>query len=174
MNRRVDQDPLWIRALQALHSPGTAVSRTIINDPKDAASIMVRRSSHDLLNEAVKGFDAVLGFAAAKDPRTVDIETGDVSPGPASKVFVFHLHRATRASCASGMFAPPGLDAGFLVGRDHELVILQRLVFPAAGISVENATGLIRKNWDRGGRSSCGDTRGESRLDATTAKVCSR
>jgi hypothetical protein len=45
MNRRVDQDPLWIRALQALHSPGTAVSRTIINDPKD---------------EAVKGFDAVL------------------------------------------------------------------------------------------------------------------
>ena len=145
MNRRVDQDQLWICALQALHSPATAVSRTIINDPKDAASIMVRQSSHDLLNEAVKGFDAVLGFAAAKDPRTVDIETGDVSPGPASKVFVFHLHRATRASCASGMFAPPGLDAGFLVCRDHEFIGLQRFVFPGAGIQVENAAGFIRK-----------------------------
>src|SRR5215471_16710312 len=134
MNRRVDQDQLWIGTLQALHSPGTAVSRTIVNDPKDAASIIVRRSSHDLLHKAVKGLDAVFGLAAAKDPGMVDIETGDVSPGPAPEVFVLHLHRGTRAACASGMFAPPGLDAGFLVCRDHEFVILQRLVFPVAGI----------------------------------------
>ena len=145
MNRRVDQDKLWIRALQALRSPGAAVSRTIINDPKDAASIMVRRSSHDLLHEAVKGSDAVLGFAAAKDPGMVDIETGDVSPGAAAEVFVLDLHRATRAARASGMFTPPGLDAGFLVCRDHELVILQRLAFPVAGIEVENAAGFLRK-----------------------------
>jgi hypothetical protein len=72
------------------------------------------------------------------------------------------------------MLAPPGLDAGFLVCRDHELVILQRLVFPVAGVSVENAAGFIRKVGIAGGRSSCGDTRGESRPDATTAKVCCR
>ena len=86
-----------------------------------------------------------LGLAAAKDPGMVDIETGDVGPGPAPEVFVLHLHRATRTACARGMFAPPRLDAGFLVCRDHEFIVLQRFVFPGAGIQVENAAGFIRK-----------------------------
>ena len=44
MDRRVDQDQLWIRALQTLHSPETAVSRTVVNDPEDAASVIVGRA----------------------------------------------------------------------------------------------------------------------------------
>jgi|SRR5215469_1781518 len=175
MNKRVDQDQLGIGALQALHSPGAAVSRTIIHDPKDAASVIVRWSSLDLLHEAVKGFDAVVGLTAPKDPGMVGIETGDVGPGPAPEVFVLHLHRATRTACARGMFAPPRLDAGFLVCRDHEFIAFERFVFPGAGIQVENAAGLLYPpSWDRGGRSSCGDTRGELRPDATSAKVCYR
>ena len=145
MDRRVDQDQLWIRVLQALHGPGAAVSRTVVDDPEDAASIIVRWSSHYLLDEAVKGLDAVLGLAAAKDPGIVDIETGDVGPGPAPKVLVLHLHRATRAASTRRVFAPTGLNAGFLVGRDHELVILQRLAFPSAGIQIKNATGFFGK-----------------------------
>jgi hypothetical protein len=112
---------------------------------KDAASIIVRRSSHYLLHEAVKGFDAVLGFAATKDSDVVDIQAGDVGPSPATKVFVLNLHRATRAAGARRVFAPPGLHAGFLVRRDHELVILQRTAFPGTAVKIENATGFIRK-----------------------------
>ena len=69
------------RRFAGVAQPGAAVSRTIINDPKDAAGIIVRRSSHDLLYEAVKGLDAVVGFAAAEDPDMMDIETGDLSRG---------------------------------------------------------------------------------------------
>ena len=115
MDRRVDQDQLWLRALPALHGPKGAVSRTVVDDPEDAASVVLGRASHYPLDEAVKGFDAVVGFAAPKDPGVVDIQTGDVGPGPAPKVLVLDLHRATRATGVSGMFAPPGLNAGFLV-----------------------------------------------------------
>jgi hypothetical protein len=62
-----------IRVLQSLNGPETAVSRAVVDDPKDAASIIVRRSSHYLLDEAIKGCDAVLCLAAAKDPGIVDI-----------------------------------------------------------------------------------------------------
>src|SRR5215831_657629 len=145
MNRRVNQDQLWIRALQTLHGPGAAVSRTVVNDPEDAARIIVRRTRHDLLDQTVKGFDAVVGFAAAKDPGMVDVQTGDVGPGSAAKVFVLHLHGTTRPACASGVFAAAGLNAGFLVRRNHEFIIFQRFVFPYAGIQIENAAGFAGK-----------------------------
>jgi len=145
MDWGVNQHQLWIRTLQSLHGPGAAVSRTVVDDPEDAASIMVRWSSHDLLDEAVKGLDAVLGLAAAKDPGIVDIQSGDVGQGAAPKVLVLYLHRATRAASASGMFAPPGLNAGFLVGGDHELIILQGVAFPLAGIQIQDAAGFFGK-----------------------------
>jgi hypothetical protein len=75
----------------------------------------------------------------------VDIQTGDVGPGSAPKILVLYLHRATRAAGASGMFASPGLNASFFVRGDHELIILQRLPFPCAGIQIENAAGFVGK-----------------------------
>src|SRR5215469_4798499 len=145
MDRRVDEEQLWIRALQTLHRPGATVSGTVVDDPEDAASIVVWGSSHYLLDKAVKRCDAVLRLAASKDPGVVHVQTGDVGPGPAAKVFMLHLHRATRATGTSRVLAPSGLNAGFLVCRDHELIILQRVVFPRAGIQVENATGFVGK-----------------------------
>jgi len=121
------------------------VSRTVTDDPEDTASIIVGRASHYLLDEAVKGCDAVLELAAPKDPGVVDIQTGDVGPGSAPKILVLYLHRATRAAGASGMFASPGLNAGFFVRGDHELIILQRLPFPCASIQIENAAGFVGK-----------------------------
>lgn len=145
MDRRVDQDQLWIRALQALHSPEAAVSRTVVDDPEDAASVIVGRARHDLLDEAVKRPNTILLFAAPTDPGMVDIQTGDLGPGPAPKILVLYLHRATRAAGAGRMFASPGLNAGFFVRGDHELIILQGLPFPRAGIQIENAAGFVGK-----------------------------
>src|ERR1051325_11750232 len=122
MDRRVNQDQLGIRVLQALHRPGATVSRTIVDDPEDAARIIVGRSRHDLLDQTVKGFDAVVGLAAAKDSGMVDIQRGDVGPGSTTKIFVLNLHRATRPTCASGVFAAAGLNTGLLVRRNYEFV----------------------------------------------------
>ena len=79
MDRSVNQDQLRVGVLQALHRLGAAVSRTIVDDPEDAARIIVRRSRHDLLDQTVKGFDAIIGLAAAKDPGMVDVQRGDVA-----------------------------------------------------------------------------------------------
>src|SRR5580704_6594758 len=129
MDRRVNQDQIWIGALQALHGSGAAVSRTVVDDPEDAARIVVWRSSHYLLYQAAKRLNAILLLAATKDPGVMYVQTGNVGPGPATKVLVFDLHRSAGSAGASGVFATSCLDAGLLVGRDHELVIFQRLTF---------------------------------------------
>jgi hypothetical protein len=146
MDRRVDQDQLWIVALRALRCPETAVNRAVVDDPEDAASIVVRRSRHDLLHETVKGVDAVLGFAAAKDPGMVNIQTRDVGPGPAPKVLMLYLHRAPWAAGTGGVFAPPHLNAGFLVGRDHELFSRQDLNELLAKLNIPSAKVEAAKN----------------------------
>src|SRR5580704_7465470 len=143
MDRRVNQDQMWIRASQALHGSGAAVSRTVVDNPEDAARIVVWRSSHYLLYQSVKSLNAILLLAAAKDPRMVNIQTGDVGPGTISKVLVFDLHRPTRSAGASGVFAAPCLDAGLLIGRDHELIIFQRLTLPLAGIQIQYAASFV-------------------------------
>ena len=100
-------------------------------------------SCHDLLHQAVKRLNAILLLAATKDPGMVNIQTGNVGPGPTAKVLVLDLHRAAGSAGASGVFAAPCLDAGLLVGRDHELIIFQRLTFPLAGIQIEYAAGFV-------------------------------
>ncbi|SPE43422.1 hypothetical protein SBA3_910039 [Candidatus Sulfopaludibacter sp. SbA3] len=122
------------------------MSRTVVDDPEEPASIIiVRWPSHHLPDEAVKGLDAVLGLAAAKDPGIVGVQTGDVGPGAIPKVLVLSLHRATRAASTRRVFASAGLNAGCLVRRDHELVIPQRLAIPGAGMHIKNATGFDGK-----------------------------
>jgi hypothetical protein len=98
---------------------------------------------HHLLYQSVKRFNAILLLAAAKDPGMVDIQTSDVGPGAASKVLVLDLHRPTRAAGASGVFAAPGLNAGLLVGRDHELIVFQWLTLPLTGLQIEYAAGFV-------------------------------
>src|SRR6266516_3974895 len=46
-----------------------------------------------------------------------------------------------------GVLADSGLDAGFLVGADHELVGSQGLALPLPGVQVEDEPGLRREVW---------------------------
>jgi len=80
------------------------VSRTVVDNPEDAAHIVVWRSCHDLLDQAVKRLNAVLLFAVAKDPGVVNIQTGNVGPGPAARILVLDLHRAAGPAGASGVY----------------------------------------------------------------------
>ena len=41
MDRRVNQDHVWVSTLQALYGSGAAVSRAVVDNPEDAASIVV-------------------------------------------------------------------------------------------------------------------------------------
>src|SRR5271166_5902046 len=98
---------------------------SVVDDPEDTPSIVVGRASHDLLNQTTKGCDASGCFAAAEDTGTMNVESGDVGPGPAATVFMFNTHRAFGCNSQRGMLAPPGLDAGLLVGGDDKFVTFE-------------------------------------------------
>jgi hypothetical protein len=161
MDRRVNQDQLRIRVLQALHRPGATVSRTIVDDPEDAARIIVGRSRHDLLDQTVKGFDTVVGLAAAKDSGMVDIQRGDVGPGSTPENI-----RAQPSSCYAADMREWGVCGGGLEywsSRPPKLRIrhLSRACLPRYGRTDRECDRPCRQSWDRVGRSNCGDTRGE-------------
>ena len=72
------------------------VRAPIVDDPKDTPGVVVRKTSHDLLNKTIKGSDASGCFAAAKDTGTMHVERCDVGPCAATTIFVFDAHRALR------------------------------------------------------------------------------
>jgi len=83
MDGRMDENQIGVTIPQSLHGPGTAVRRTVVDNPEHTAGIVVRRASHDLLDQAVEGSDAVLRLTATEDPGVVDIQPGNVGPGAA-------------------------------------------------------------------------------------------
>ena len=48
-----------------------------------------------------------------------------------------------RTAGASGVLPAPGLDAGFFVCRNHELIVFQSISFPCAGIQVEDPASFV-------------------------------
>jgi hypothetical protein len=81
-------------------------------------------------------------------PRPKNIQPGNVGPGAASIIFVLDLHGTAGAARASRVFAATTcLNAGFLVGGDHKLVVLKRRALPckdglAAPTNVANPPGI--------------------------------
>ena len=71
----MDESELGVAVAQTFDSSDAPVSRAIIYDPKPTAGIIVGRSGHDLLDEAIKRTDAIVGFAATEDSRVMDIQT---------------------------------------------------------------------------------------------------
>jgi hypothetical protein len=77
-----------------------------------------------LLDKPIKGSNAILGFAAAKDSGVVEVQGGDIRSR--------HRSGSTRVPhawvCVAGelrrMFAAAGLDAGFFIGGDDEFIVL--------------------------------------------------
>ena len=108
---------------------------------------MIRWPRHHLFDKPVKRGDAILGFTAAKDAGMVDVQGGDISPGAAARVLVLDVHRSTRSAVLGGMLAAAGLNAGFFIGGDHELIVLQRSVLPLAGVEIQHAPGLGCELW---------------------------
>ena len=115
VNGAVHQDESGILLLEALHGSQTAMGGSIVDDPEHASRIIVRRSSHDLFNEAVEGSNSTATFAAAKNFGAMNIESGQVSPRAAPFVFVFDFHGRFGLCGQSGVKTGAGLNAGFLV-----------------------------------------------------------
>jgi len=95
-----------------------------------------------LRDQAVKGIDPTLGFAATEDLGPMHVQSRQISPGASALVFMFDFHRDARLGRESRMESVPGLNTGLLIGRDHEFVLLRRLVLPLALVEIQNASGF--------------------------------
>ena len=114
----------------------------VVDDPEDTPRLAVGRLLHDLVDEAVEGGDAGLGFAAAEQLGPMDIAGGEVGPG--TEAFVFVLDLGGLAGCGGryGMPTLTRLDGGLLVGRDDEIGLVQGSTLPSAVIEIQDAAGL--------------------------------
>ena len=132
----MDQHQLRITILQALYSPGSTMGGTVVDNPEHAACVVVRGARHHLLDQTIKGRDPVFSLATTKDPGVMHVQCGHVGPGSAAKIFVFDAHSGAGATSARGMLAPSRLNAGFLIGRNDELIVFQGFSLPLPSIEV--------------------------------------
>ncbi len=142
MDRTMNEGQTRELLLESRDGSMAAVRTPVVDDPKDTSGVVVGRASHDLLNKTIKGCDTGSCFAAAKDTGTMHVESCDVGPGSATTILMFDAHRALRRSGQGWMLAPPGLDAGLLVGRDDKLISFEGFPFPGALIQIQDSVGL--------------------------------
>jgi hypothetical protein len=64
------------------------MSRTVIHDPKDAASRFIRLLPHDFAHKPIDGSNSTFDFTAAEGSCSMDIPSCQVGPGPQAEVLM--------------------------------------------------------------------------------------
>jgi hypothetical protein len=124
MDGTMHQNEMGVLVLKALDRGHAAMGRAVINDPKHAAGIVIGWACHDLIDKPVKRSNTSATLTATKDTCPVDIECGQVSPGSTSFVLMFDFH-GTFGFCWERLVNSAAcLNAGFLIGRDNEFIVL--------------------------------------------------
>lgn len=143
VNRTMHKDDVGEGSFEASNGLLSAVRGAIVHDPENPTRVTVGRLGHDLGDKAVERLDAGGLITASEDLCAVNIECRQVSPGTAALVFVFYSHGLIRACGQGRVLSNACLDAGFLIGRKHEVIGFQGLAFPLPGVEVEDASRLL-------------------------------
>jgi hypothetical protein len=145
VDRSMDQDEVGVGFLEALEGSLPAMAGAVIHDPEHPARVAVRGLGHDLGDEAVKRLNAGGRLASSEDLCPVNIERGQAGPRSAADIFMFHPGRLMRTGRQSGVDSDSGLDAGFFVGADDEVLRVEALALPGLGVKVENPSRFGRE-----------------------------
>ena len=89
--------------------------RSIINNPEDASSNVVRGLGHHPFHQLVEGQDAIVILNLPNDCATKEIQSGLISQGSRSYV-LFDLALLAWYSRPSGMETPENMQPAFLIG----------------------------------------------------------
>ena len=127
---------------ETLYRRLATMRRTIVHDPEHTARCVVRGLAHDLIDQALERGDAGSRFAAAEHLGVMYVQCRQVGPSTATGVLMFHAHCLGRCGWQAWMDAQACLNAGFLVGRDDELVFAQRLSLPAPFVQIQDSSSL--------------------------------
>lgn len=137
------KNQVGIARLQAGCRFGTSMCTAIIDDPEDSSGALIGWLAHHLSDKPIKWGNAIFSLTTAKEFGTMDIKGGQVSPDPAPYIFVFHLHGRAGLSRVGGVKTAQRLDTGLLIGRQHELIVLQGASIPQPSIKVQDAPGFF-------------------------------
>lgn len=131
----------WGRGIEPAETAGSEVVHQ--QQPEDPRGGAVRLLAHDLIDQSFEGGDPGLALAPSKDFRSSHVPGGQVGPGAEALELVFHARRPTPGRRYGPVDAVAGLDAGFLVRREDVVVGGQWAAFPAVGVEIKDATGLL-------------------------------
>lgn len=145
MNGTMHRNQSWKFLLQSGNASRPTMRGAVVHDPEDPARLVVRCLLHDLVDQSLERRDASLALAAAKHFGAVDIEDGQVGPSAAALVFVLDAHGHAGLGRQRRVRTRARLNAGFLVGGQHELVITQHLPLPPPLVKIEDASSLDGK-----------------------------
>lgn len=145
VDRRMDQDEVGVGFLEPSEGSLPAMGGAVIHDPEHPARIAVRGLGHDLGDEAAERLNAGGRLASSADLGAVNIERRQVGPRSTADIFMFDSGGLMRARRRSRMDSDSGLDAGFLVGADDEVLRAKGLALPLLGVEVENPARLGRE-----------------------------
>lgn len=132
VNGPMNEHQVAILGLKPSDRLGTSMRRTIVNNPEDPSGLAVGTLAHHLTDETVKGGDAIFAFAATEESGTMDIQSGEIGPGPESLVFVLDFHRLPRLCGQGRRFSGACLNAGLFIRTDDELVGAEFTTLPDA------------------------------------------
>src|SRR5487761_2337790 len=145
MNGTMHGNQSWKFRLESGHAARPAMGGAVVHDPEDPARLVVGRLVHDVVDQSLERRDAGLALTAAKYFGAMDIESGQVGPRAATHVFVLDTHGLAGLGRQRRGDTRPCLDAGFLVGGQHELVVAQQLPLPTPLVEIKDAAGLDGK-----------------------------
>ena len=117
----------------------------VVDNPEDPMGMAVGILLHDLLDQAVEGDNGAAGFATAVDLGLVDIPGGQIGPGTEASILMLDLEGRVGPRRERGVATPAGLDGGFLIGAQDELIPSQGLALPNALVEIEQTAGLGEK-----------------------------
>ena len=142
VDRRVDQNDIRPSGPQSRGGSLAAMGGTVVRDEEHVPRRTIGFLSHDLSDQALERRDPVLVLAAAEQPGAVHVPGGQISPRPGPRIFVLDTEWTAGRGRQWGMFAPPGLDAGLLVGGENIIPRPQHRIFPTSLVKIEDLASL--------------------------------
>lgn len=131
--------------LVVLDAPFAAMRRPVVDDPEDPFGGAVGRPRHQLSHQPLEGRDTDLVLAASKDASPAHIPGCQVSPGAPTLILMLDSGGLSGCGRQGFVLAASRLDAGLLVGTDHEISRSKRPALPEALVEVEDRPGPFRE-----------------------------
>ena len=121
MDRRMNQNRVWIPTPQAIDGRCAAMGRTIVRHPEDTSRRAVRLLAHYQIHYTMKRFDPRGRFAAAKQLRPLNIPGRNIRQRTTAFVLMFDSSQPVGGGRRALYAAMAGLDACFFITTDHEI-----------------------------------------------------